>query len=392
MGCWSSRQSAPAERSIPVPENLSPARTKTSASWKGSTVPASNGESQAPAEPEDAYPLTSAVPQIRSAPAHLASPVNNLVSAGPDEPSNLRDKFKLLSKLSNRSRNPVFEACNRATKEKVAIKLLHRGTDCVTLLRGIENHLELSHPHIIDIKEVHLTPKHLGLVLEFAPGGDLFQYIQKAGSLTEANARRIFQQLVIALEYCHGKGIVNRDLKPENTLIMTKKGMPYVKLCDFGYSKMEAIETQLKTQVGTVGYTAPEILMGLGHSAAVDLWSLGVMLYVMLFGCYPFLEESELLDDRAKFTITHERVLRADYHVPVGALISGEVAQLIAGLLVVDPARRMTLDQVMRHPWFREALPERAMTLNQRCWAATWSLQQDRSDIHDILIQAQHLG
>ncbi|KAK9821812.1 hypothetical protein WJX74_000164 [Apatococcus lobatus] len=392
--CFSRQPRQPGTRSgAKQQEDLQVSASPDLASSKERAKHPAVSKAAAPPKAQQAAAATQHTPRssvpTRSTSSH--SPfIGNVSSAGPDEPSNLRERYRILRKLSKRSRSPVFEAVHRATKERVAIKLLARGPDCSTLLRGIENHLELSHPHIIDIKEVHLTPKYLGLVLEFAPGGDLFQYIQSHGSLTETETRRIFQQLIIALEYCHGKGIVNRDLKPENTLIMTRKGMPFVKLSDFGYSKMEAIETQLRTQVGTVGYTAPEILMGLNHSNEVDIWSAGVMLYVMLFGAYPFLEDSELMEERAKFTLTHQRVLAADYKLPADAHVSTDVADLLKGLLVVNPAHRLTIPAIMKHPWFREALPEKATLLNSRCWATSWSLHQDRSEVHDLLIQAQY--
>lgn len=133
-----------------------------------------------------------------------------------------------------------------------------------------------------------LTPTHLGIVMEYASGGELFDRIVKIGRFSEDEARYFFQQLISGVEFCHKSGVCHRDLKLENTLLDGSPA-PLLKICDFGYSKSMLMDSQPKSTVGTPAYIAPEVLSKKkydGHKA--DVWSCGVTLYVMLVGAYPF--------------------------------------------------------------------------------------------------------
>ncbi|KAK9861789.1 hypothetical protein WJX84_008407 [Apatococcus fuscideae] len=151
-------------------------------------------------------------------------------------------KYRLTKQIEKGCNSRIFEAYNRvtsATSERVAITFLARGDYCKDLRAQITNHVMLTidapvHPHIIEAKEVYLTPRFLAVVLEYAPGGDLFKYVNARGRLDDGTARHIFQQLVIALDHCHKKHVIVRDQTPDNTLIRMKDGRPCVKLCDFG--------------------------------------------------------------------------------------------------------------------------------------------------------------
>lgn len=154
--------------------------------------------------------------------------------------------------------------------------------------RELVNHRSLLHPNIVAFREVFLTPTHLGIVMEYAAGGELFDRIVRAGRFSEDEARFFFQQLVSGVAYCHAEGVCHRDLKLENTLL-DGGAAPRLKICDFGYSKSALFDSQPKSTVGTPAYIAPEVLSRKQYDGEVaDVWSTGVTLYVMLVGAYPF--------------------------------------------------------------------------------------------------------
>ncbi|RLN34133.1 CBL-interacting protein kinase 16-like [Panicum miliaceum] len=200
------------------------------------------------------------------------------------------------------------------------------------------------HPNVVGIREVLASRSRVFVVMEYARGGELFAKVAR-GRLTEDRARRYFQQLVAAVGFCHRRGVAHRDLKPEN-LLLDEEGR--LKVTDFG---LAALPEQLRhdgllhTQCGTPAYVAPEVLRKRGYDGArADLWSCGVVLYVLLCGFLPFQH-----DNYAKM---YQKIFKADYQVP--PWVSGEARRLIARLLVVDPAKRASIAEIMLTPWFRK--------------------------------------
>ena len=189
------------------------------------------------------------------------------------------------------------------------------------------------HPNVVGIREVLASRSRVFVVMEYARGGELFAKVAR-GRLTEDHARRYFQQLVAAVGFCHRRGVAHRDLKPEN-LLLDEEGR--LKVTDFG---LAALPEQLRhdgllhTQCGTPAYVAPEVLRKRGYDGArADLWSCGVVLYVLLCGSLPFQH-----DNYAKM---YQKIFKADYQVP--PWVSGDARRLIARLLVVDPAKRASV-------------------------------------------------
>jgi serine/threonine-protein kinase SRK2 len=133
------------------------------------------------------------------------------------------------------------QLAKNANGEMVAVKMLKRGDVNKYVEAEILNHSMLRHPHVIQFKEVFLTHEYICIAMEYATGGSLFHYVQKQGRLKEAVARWFFQQLIIGADYCHRRGVANRDIKLENTLLQVVKGLPLplLKICDFGYSKAD---------------------------------------------------------------------------------------------------------------------------------------------------------
>lgn len=250
---------------------------------------------------------------------------------------------------------------DRVSNEYVAVKFIERGDRIDrNVEREIVNHRMLTHPNIIGFKEVFLTPTHLGIVMEYAAGGELFERIVKAGRFSEDEARYFFQQLISGVDYCHRSGVCHRDLKLENTLLDGNPA-PRLKICDFGYSK-SAFDSQPKSTVGTPAYIAPEVLQRKEYNGqTADVWSCGVTLYVMLVGAYPF----EDPNDPRNFRKTIQRIMNVKYSFPPTSRISPECLDLISKIFLANPAQRMTIADIKRHPWFLRNLPAELATEQQ---------------------------
>jgi serine/threonine-protein kinase SRK2 len=267
----------------------------------------------------------------------------------------------------------VLEAVDGASGDVVAVKLIPRGASVTKyVVREVLNHASLAHPHVIDLRAVFLTATHLGIALELAGGGDLFALVARCRGLPEPDARWYFQQLTLALDYCHAKGVANRDVKLENTLLADVH-RPLVKLADFGYSKHAHQQSAPGTRVGTPAYLAPEVVLAADGATydgrAADVWSLGVTLYVMLCGCYPFgRPEDANLAPQQRLRAMLQRIVAAD-SAPGDLARAPGAADLLAKMLVADPTRRATLADVMAHPWFLVGLPSGAVDLNTRLLA-----------------------
>mmetsp|Transcript_5584 Transcript_5584/g.20325 ORF Transcript_5584/g.20325 Transcript_5584/m.20325 type:complete len:347 (+) Transcript_5584:341-1381(+) len=241
-----------------------------------------------------------------------------------------------------------------ATGELVAVKFIERGPMVdENVRREVINQMLLQHPNVVQFKELQLTNTHVAIVMEYASGGELFHRVVTAGRFVEDEARFFFQQLVSGVNYCHDMEICHRDLKLENTLL-TNDAAPRVKICDFGYSKNGLLDSQPKTTVGTPAYIAPEVLQKKKYDGKLaDVWSCGVTLYVMLVGAYPF----EAPHDPRNFRETIRRIMNVEYSLPPEIQVSDECKDLLNRIFQYHPENRITLPQVMNHPWFLVNLP-----------------------------------
>ncbi|XP_062403266.1 SNF related kinase b [Sardina pilchardus] len=214
----------------------------------------------------------------------------------------------------------------------------------------------LRHPGVVRLYEVIDTPTKLYLVLELAEGGDLYDLILRhEAGLGEAGARPLFAQVVRAIAYCHRMHVVHRDLKPENLLLFPKQGA--LKLTDFGFSKRFHPGTKLTTSCGSLAYSAPEVLLGEEyHAPAVDIWSLGVILYMLVCGVSPFQEAND--------SETLTRIMDCSYSVP--SRISADCRDLISLMLQRDACCRATLEEIEGHRWLQGVVlpPQSAMATN----------------------------
>jgi serine/threonine protein kinase len=204
---------------------------------------------------------------------------------------------------------------------------------------------ELKNPHIINLYDVFNEPYYYYLVTELMLGGELFDRIVTKTFYNEKEARDVCKILFGALDYCHGHGIAHRDLKPENLLLMSKEDDLNIKIADFGFAKKVTSDKCLLTQCGTPGYVAPEILHGVPYGTKADMWSLGVITYILLGGYPPFVEQNQ----RELF----KKIKRGafEFHPEYWAQISPEAKELISKLLTVDPDRRLSAPKALSSKW-----------------------------------------
>lgn len=243
---------------------------------------------------------------------------------------------------------------NKKTNELVAVKFIDRGYKIdENVAREIVNHGSLNHPNIVRFKEVVLTPTHLGIVMEYAAGGELFDRISSAGRFSEAEARYFFQQLICGVYYLHAMQICHRDLKLEN-ILLDGSPAPRLKICDFGYSKSSILHSNPKSTVGTPAYIAPEVFGRSEYDGkSVDVWSCGVALYVMLVGAYPFEDPK----DPRNFRKTVQKIMAVKYKIPGYVHISEDCRNLLSRIFVANPSHRITLKEIRSHAWFLKNLP-----------------------------------
>ncbi|XP_038987684.1 CBL-interacting protein kinase 8-like isoform X6 [Phoenix dactylifera] len=239
-------------------------------------------------------------------------------------------------------------AQNTESGESVAMKVLDRATIIKhkmvdQIKREIFIMKLVRHPHVVRLYEVLASRTKIYIILEFITGGELFDKIVHHGKLSEADARRYFQQLVDGVDYCHSKGVYHRDLKPENLLLDSQGNL---KISDFGLSAVSAQGVSLlHTTCGTPNYVAPEVLSHKGYDGAVaDTWSCGVILYVLMAGYLPF--------DEVDLTTLYNKIEKAEFSCP--SWFSVGAKSLIHRILDPNPASRIRIEEIRCHEWFRK--------------------------------------
>jgi len=244
---------------------------------------------------------------------------------------------------------------HRKTGKKFAIKIIEKtnlGADLNRLQTEIKILKQVDHPNIIKLKELFETSSTLAIVTELVTGGELFDKIVEQGSYSEKDASILVAKMVSAIDYLHKRGIVHRDLKPENLLLKDENSITEVKIADFGLSKIVGTNFSLMlTACGTPSYVAPEVLTATGYDKEVDLWSIGVITYILLCGFPPFYNEN--------ISKLFEEIMQADYDFPdeYWAHISDKAKDFVSKLLVSDPSRRLTAAEALQHPWISQLAP-----------------------------------
>ncbi|KAK8355615.1 hypothetical protein V6Z12_A05G302300 [Gossypium hirsutum] len=243
----------------------------------------------------------------------------------------------------------VYYARNIKTSQSVAVKVIDKEKVLkVGMMDQTKREISVmslvKHPNILELYEVMASKNKIYFVMEYAKGGELFKKVSK-GKLREDMARKYFQQLISAVDFCHSRGVYHRDLKPEN-LLLDENGI--LKVSDFGLSALAESKHQdglLHTSCGTPAYVAPELINRKGYDGAkADIWSCGVILYVMLAGYLPF-HDSNLI-------AIYRKISKAEYKFP--NWFSPEVTKLLSRILNPNPKARISIAKLMTNPWFRK--------------------------------------
>ncbi|KAH8310726.1 hypothetical protein KR044_002745, partial [Drosophila immigrans] len=251
--------------------------------------------------------------------------------------------YKIIRTLGKGNFAKVKLAIHMPTGREVAIKVIDKtelnSTARQKLYREVRIMKLLDHPNIVRLFQVIESERTLYLIMEYASRGELFDHLVKNGRIRERDARVIFRQLVSAIQYCHSKFVVHRDLKAENLLLDQHMN---IKIADFGFGNTFNPNAQLETFCGSPPYAAPELFMGRKYAGPeVDAWSLGVVLYTLVSGSLPF--------DGGTLKELREHVLRGKYRVPY--YISMDCENLMRKFLVLNPDKRATLNAVMADKW-----------------------------------------
>jgi len=288
---------------------------------------------------------------------------------GGEEWKQVEEHYKIGKELGSGAFAVVRLATHNETEKQYAMKIVDKQKMSLVqtdrnvkdvLMTEVEVLKKLNHPNILKLFQVFDTKSTLFMVLELVNGGDLYDSLKAAGRLAEDVAKPIFAQLLAAIHYMHKKNVSHRDLKPENVLVQKEpNGSIQVKLSDFGLSRAtKTDQTLMQTMAGTLDYCAPEIIQhyhtGMGYGREVDMWSLGVILYIMLSGIAPFGQGQQ-----AKQLLTD--IIQGNFSFPERRFsdVSDTAKDLINHLLVPDPKLRWTAEQALKHEWLKgEKIPE----------------------------------
>ncbi|EGC30333.1 myosin light chain kinase, partial [Dictyostelium purpureum] len=263
--------------------------------------------------------------------------------------------FEFKEELGRGAFSVVYLGVNRQTKQKYAIKVINKselGSDYEKNLKmEVDILKKVNHPNIIALKELFDTPQKLYLVMELVTGGELFDKIVEKGSYSELDAANLIRKIVSAVKYLHSSNIVHRDLKPENLLLKSKENDLEVAIADFGLSKIIGQSVVMATACGTPSYVAPEVLNATGYDKEVDMWSIGVITYILLCGFPPFYGDT--------VPEIFEQIMEANFDYPeeYWGSISKPAKDFINKLLVVDVTKRLSAEDALTHPWLNNSAP-----------------------------------
>ncbi|XP_024936848.1 uncharacterized protein LOC107263563 isoform X2 [Cephus cinctus] len=275
----------------------------------------------------------------------------------------LKQRFDIIKKLGQGTYGKVQLGINKETGQEVAIKTIKKckietEADLIRIRREIQIMSSVQHPNIIHIYEVFENREKMVLVMEYAAGGELYDYLSERKVLSEQEARRIFRQISTAVFYCHKHKICHRDLKLENILL---DQIGNAKIADFGLSNVFDEQRLLSTFCGSPLYASPEIVKGTPyHGPEVDCWSLGVLLYTLVYGAMPF--------DGSNFKRLVKQISQSDYFEPKKP---SPASPLIKEMLTVCPTRRADIEKICAHWWVNEDYEQSCLDIAEDLAAQT---------------------
>ncbi|CDH53138.1 pkinase-domain-containing protein [Lichtheimia corymbifera JMRC:FSU:9682] len=283
----------------------------------------------------------------RNQKAKLAADYNELLKELSSTEMSSVGYYRLGETIGQGTFGKVKLGTHQLTGQKVAVKKISK-QHAPMIAREIHHHRQLRHPNIVNLYEIIVTESSIYVVSEYCPNGELFDALATCGRCPEHYARKWFSQLASAIKYCHEQGIVHRDLKLENILLDENDN---AKICDFGFARQTDNRQLLETFCGSLAYSAPEIIERKKYTGPeTDIWSLGVILYTLLAGELPFDDDSEIM--------TQRKIVKGVYEMPF--YFSTGSADLIRSMLQKEPSQRITIDQILAHPWLQEATSSEA--------------------------------
>lgn len=274
------------------------------------------------------------------------------IGGGNSSKVTFHNKYELKEEVGVGSTSKCYKCCRKSDGKEFACKVIDK-RQVEMKFSGLLDQFNieikvlraLNHPNIIHLEDTFETNERIYMVMELMNGGELFDYVVDKGTLSEEEAASIVRKIISAVQHMHRLNIIHRDLKPENLLLTSRDGQPEVKLIDFGLAKVMEEEVA-SSFLGTKGYLAPEMLQRHSYDKAIDMWAVGVIVFVLLCGCLPFDDDSSRISSesaaRKKFALRFPKWASG---------LSASAKDLLHNLLEIDPKRRFTADQAMNHPW-----------------------------------------
>jgi len=241
----------------------------------------------------------------------------------------------------------VRKGVHNHTGKSFAVKIIQKKMVRLEVLeREISIMQKIRHPHVLSMQEVFEDATTVSIVLDLVNGGELFEKVIQRGHFSEKDASILVKQILDAVSYLHANGIAHRDLKPENLLCSDDQNI-HIFVSDFGLSRLlnEGEFQQMSTQCGSLEYCAPEVLSGSKYEKSVDLWSVGVISYILLTGFFPF------YDPDRNPAVMYEKIQNVQYDWEDCPVVSPEAKDFVSRLLVYDPRGRMNAEEALKHPW-----------------------------------------
>eukprot|EP00586_Coscinodiscus_wailesii_P012894 CAMPEP_0172496342 /NCGR_PEP_ID=MMETSP1066-20121228/85579_1 /TAXON_ID=671091 /ORGANISM="Coscinodiscus wailesii, Strain CCMP2513" /LENGTH=383 /DNA_ID=CAMNT_0013268591 /DNA_START=98 /DNA_END=1249 /DNA_ORIENTATION=- len=313
-------------------------------------------ETQAPASAADGAAAASNKSGGGRSAREAPAPVHpkRVFAKAPQPGSSSGQKFETLYKLKGVLGTGAFSTVREGKHKQspnqiFAVKCVERAKltdeDAAALIDEVNILKEFDHPHIICLYDFFEESSNYYLVMERMTGGELFDRIVAKLYYNEKEARDTCKVLIDAVGYCHQHNVAHRDLKPENLLLSSEDNDYNIKLADFGFAKRVYIPNSLTTQCGTPGYVAPEILEGMPYDTKADMWSVGVILYILLGGYPPFIEKNQ------RDLFRKIRNGEYEFHEEYWGTVSDDAKELISSLLCVKPTKRLTAPEALKNKW-----------------------------------------
>ncbi len=268
--------------------------------------------------------------------------------------TNINENYDIQEQIGKGKFAIVYKGIHKSTNRVVAIKILNKQDMTTIDLELVKTEMDVlkicQHPYIIKLYDIHENEENIYLIMEYCQGSDLFTYIEKRGyKLEEKKACEIIHKLCAAVYYLHSYGIVHRDLKPENIIMTDHTDNADIRLLDFGLSKILGPTEKCSEPFGTISYVAPEVLKQKFYGREVDIWSIGIITYLLLCGCLPF-DDEKSEKEIARQTIEDP----VPYYPKLWKKLSEEAKSFVEGCLKKNPDERMNIKEVLEHEWIQK--------------------------------------